>query len=127
MPTYEYKCKDCGHEFERILRLVENKDPQVCPECQSLKTGKIFTTCNFVLKGDGWPSKNYRVGRSMAAKNKRLKVKEDEQKRDAPGVTLAPNVEGERTDTWSEAQKLAASKGKDAESYEPLVRKERSQ
>jgi hypothetical protein len=58
----------------------------------------------------------------MAAKNRRLDAKQRE--RPSP-VTLAPNVGGEQTDTWAEAQKLAASKGKDTTSYEPLVTKEK--
>ena len=41
------------------------------------------------------------------------------------GGSLAPNVDGERVDSWSDAQKLAKSKGKSAESYEPLVQKEK--
>ena len=51
---------------------------------------------------------------------------DDLMKRDGPGITLAPNVSGERVESWADAQKLAASKGKDTSSYESLVRKERS-
>jgi len=34
-------------------------------------------------------------------------------------------VDGERTGTWAEAQKLAESKGKDTTSYAPLIAKEK--
>ena len=47
-------------------------------------------------------------------------------KRDAPGMRLAPNVDGERTGTWTEAKKLAESKGKDASSYDPMIKREES-
>lgn len=127
MPTYEYACRDCGHRFERILRLKDRKEVQVCDACQSLETEQIFTTCNFILKGDGWPGKTLRINGQMDKKNERLDRKQGEMKRDAPGLKLAPNVEGERVDSWSEAQQLAASKGKDAQSYETLVRQEKSQ
>ncbi len=50
----------------------------------------------------------------------------NEMKRDAPAVTLAPNVDGERVDSWSDAQKLAKSKGKNADSYNALVQKEQA-
>jgi hypothetical protein len=40
--------------------------------------------------------------------------------------SLAPNVDGERTDSWSDATKLAKSKGKDTSGYEKYARKERS-
>ena len=35
MPTYEYRCKDCGHEFERVERVVEHAAPHECPKCKS--------------------------------------------------------------------------------------------
>jgi hypothetical protein len=64
------------------------------------------------------------IARQMADKNKKLAVKEDEFKKEGPGMRLAPNVAGERVDSWKEASKLAASKGKDASGYEALARKE---
>jgi len=125
MPTYEYQCKDCNQTFERILTLKEYKVPQVCV-CGSKNTHKIFTTCNFVLRGDSWPGKAIRISNQMRDKNKRLAGRQEERKRAEPGVSLVPNVGGERVENWREAQKLARSKGKDTESYEPLIQKERA-
>jgi putative FmdB family regulatory protein len=35
MPTYELRCRDCGHVFERFLmRLLKDED-KVCPVCGS--------------------------------------------------------------------------------------------
>jgi hypothetical protein len=61
----------------------------------------------------------------MAEKNRRLEAKQEERRRDAPGVKLAPNVGGERVDSWADAQKLAKSQGKDAGSYDKLVATEK--
>lgn len=35
MPTYSYKCKDCGHEFEKFLKIAEREKPtnNPCLEC----------------------------------------------------------------------------------------------
>lgn len=99
--------------------------PQPCPEC-STENKKVFRpTTNFILKGDGWTGKNMRIKNQMREKNKKLDARTAEMKRDAPNVSLAPNVEGERVDSWAEAQKLAKSKGKSTESYEPLIVKEK--
>lgn len=124
MPTYDYECPSCGDAFERVLPLAEYNTPQTC-ECGS-QAVKVISAVGFVLKGDDWPGKNLRVKQQMAAKNKILSKKQEERKRDAPGVKLAPNVGGERVDSWSDAQKLAASKGLNASSYASKVAEERS-
>ena len=35
MPIYEYRCDDCGTEFEALL--LRNSPPAVCPECSGSK------------------------------------------------------------------------------------------
>lgn len=123
MPTYEYVCTSCDAPFERFLSISKCDDPQTCEVCGS-PGRKVISMPSFILKGDDWTSKNLRVKGQMAEKNRRLDQKQNERKREAPGVKLAPNVDGERTDSWSEAQKLAASKGKDTGSYNAKIREE---
>lgn len=122
MPTYAYKCPQCSHTFDVRKSVAEYESPEPCPECNT-QAEKQITGMRFNLPGDDWPGKNMRIKKQMAAKNARLRKKEEEIKRDAPGVTLAPNVGGERVDSWSEAKKLAESKGKDGSSYDPYIRK----
>ncbi|RIK78436.1 FmdB family transcriptional regulator [candidate division KSB1 bacterium] len=45
MPTYEYRCKECGHQFLEALRVAEHdkKKPQ-CPKCKSQKVEQVFST-----------------------------------------------------------------------------------
>lgn len=43
MPIYEYTCKDCGHKFEKMLRIFEIFDEVLCPECQSKNLEKKFS------------------------------------------------------------------------------------
>ncbi len=58
MPTYEYACGKCGHEFEREQRITE--DPvKTCPECRSRKVQRLISSTSFVLKGSGWYSDLY--------------------------------------------------------------------
>ena len=35
MPIYEYRCRSCGKEFERLVRFAENAGQVVCPACRS--------------------------------------------------------------------------------------------
>ena len=53
MPTYEYACKGCGHEFEREQRISE-KPIKKCPSCGALKARRQISRTAFVLKGGGW-------------------------------------------------------------------------
>lgn len=126
MPIYAFKCPECREEFDRMLKLAEYDSPQGCPECEYEPCPRRVTRVNFNLPGDGWVSKNGRISKQMRVKNARLSRLTDERKRDAPLVHLVPNVGGEETGTWKEAQKLAASQGKNAQSYGVHVRREKA-
>ena len=58
MPTYEYLCNACGHEFEREQRITD--DPvKTCPEYRKRKVERLISRTSFVLKGSGWYSDLY--------------------------------------------------------------------
>lgn len=42
MPIYEFKCGQCGKEFERLV-FSGNDDPENCPACGSAETRKILS------------------------------------------------------------------------------------
>jgi len=78
-----------------------------------------------IFKGDGWTTKNLRIKGQMQRKNERLDKKMMEMRGDGKYEGVVPNVAGERTDSWSDAQKLAKDRGLDAGSYDSIVDKER--
>jgi putative FmdB family regulatory protein len=53
MPTYEYRCDACGHEFEIEQRITADKLKK-CPKCKKMKLVRLVGTGNFILKGGGW-------------------------------------------------------------------------
>lgn len=125
MPTYSYLCEACENSFEMSRPMAESGDPQPCPECGGNGKRTIGPT-NFILKGDGWPGKNIKISGQMAFKNRVLDKKQNERKREAPGLKLAPNVGGERVDSWTEAKSMAQSQGKNTMSYDAKIREEKS-
>ncbi len=50
MPIFEYQCKGCGGQFEKLV--FGNETPE-CPDCNSKKVCKLMSTCGFVSKGAG--------------------------------------------------------------------------
>lgn len=40
MPMYQYACQECGHDFEKRLRMSQSGDTQACPTCGSMETRK---------------------------------------------------------------------------------------
>ncbi|MDH3199650.1 MAG: zinc ribbon domain-containing protein [Myxococcales bacterium] len=68
MPTYDYTCDSCGHEFEREQRITE-KPIKKCPECGKLKARRMIGGGGFILKGGGWESDLY-SGPSNRSKSK---------------------------------------------------------
>jgi putative FmdB family regulatory protein len=118
MPIYAFHCDDCDSDFDKVLPISRYKEPQNCPGCGTGPARKLVTATNFILRGDGWAGKNNRIKNQMAKKNQRLDAKQVERKRGGSTVTLAPNVEGERVETWSDASKLAKAKGKNTTGYD---------
>ena len=43
MPTYDYKCKECGKVFEFFPRFSELDGQLNCPNCGSQKTEGVFS------------------------------------------------------------------------------------
>jgi len=129
MPTYDYQCEACEHHFEIVMKISEydTKYRPPCPECGAEEqTYRLFSPPMINFSGDGWSTKNGRIAGQMRKKNERLAAKEREQKGDGMIPQLAPNVGGERVDSWSDAAKLAKDKGKDTSGYERLARKEKA-
>ena len=76
MPTYEYLCEKCGHEFE-VFQAISAKPLQICPKdlCARKKWGrgrvrrKISAGAGLLFKGSGFYITDYRSeGYKQAAK-----------------------------------------------------------
>jgi putative FmdB family regulatory protein len=60
MPTYEYKCKNCGRHFE-FFQNMKDEPKKMCPVCykETLKR-LIGTGAGIIFKGTGFYQTDYR-------------------------------------------------------------------
>jgi putative FmdB family regulatory protein len=52
MPTYQYACTACEHEFEAIQSFSDDSLTK-CPECQG-EIRKVYSAVGVVFKGSGF-------------------------------------------------------------------------
>lgn len=69
MPTYNYRCGACGHEFERVQRITEDAI-KTCPSCNAESASRLITSGNFILRGSGWYSDAYSGGSNKKSEAK---------------------------------------------------------
>jgi putative FmdB family regulatory protein len=67
MPTYEYACASCGHQWEDVQRITE-PPIEVCPKCSKSSAHRLISATNFILKGGGWYSDLYSSAKSPSKK-----------------------------------------------------------
>ena len=58
MPTYGYRCGDCGHQFEIVQRISEEPLTS-CPKCQG-KLSKVLYPVGISFKGSGFYTTDYK-------------------------------------------------------------------
>jgi putative FmdB family regulatory protein len=73
MPIYEYKCKKCNKEFEKLQKFSD-LPVKKCPECGG-KAIRLISHSSFILKGTGWYATDY-GGKSNGPSKKDSVVKE---------------------------------------------------
>lgn len=65
MPTYEYRCKACGHTFDAYQAFTD--DPLTeCPECGGL-VKKVFGNVGISFKGSGFYKTDSRTSGAAAS------------------------------------------------------------
>jgi putative FmdB family regulatory protein len=58
MPTYGYRCGNCGHQFE-IIQRISDEPLTTCPKCQG-KLSKMLYPVGISFKGSGFYTTDYK-------------------------------------------------------------------
>jgi len=60
MPTYEYRCDKCGHQFEQ-LQSITAKPLRKCPACRTNSLKRLIGSgAGIIFKGSGFYQTDYR-------------------------------------------------------------------
>ena len=60
MPTYDYRCNACGHEFE-LFQSMTDKVKRTCPACGERQLERLIGTgAALLFKGSGFYETDYR-------------------------------------------------------------------
>jgi putative FmdB family regulatory protein len=114
MPTYEYRCRACGHDFEEFQSITA--DPLTkCPACHRKKLVRLMGTGGGVIfKGSGFYQTDYRSESykkaAEADKSATSSTSESKSGESKGGMTKAPAPAGEEKPKKSDsAPKAKAS------------------
>jgi putative FmdB family regulatory protein len=67
VPLYEYRCKQCGHQFEKI-QSFSAPELKECPVCQG-EVERLLSAPAIQFKGAGWYVNDY-AGKNGSSKPK---------------------------------------------------------
>lgn len=102
MPIYEYKCQQCGAQFEKRQN-VSDEPLTTCEKCHG-KLEKQWSLSGFQFKGAGWYVTDYAGKKGSAASEKST----------AGESTSAADTASKPADTGSTAKETAGAAKKDS-------------
>ena len=105
MPTYEYQCDACEHNFDEF-QSINDKPLRKCPKCGKKKLRRVFGAGAAVLfKGSGFYETDYRSESYQKA------AKADQEAPKSSSSTSAGDAKGASSSESSSKDKGAGGKG----------------
>ena len=74
MPTYEYRCGNCGHQFDRFSTKMTDASSLDCPRCDGMAERLISGGAGVLFKGSGFYATDYRSHSYKEAEKKEQKT-----------------------------------------------------
>ncbi|MDP8244587.1 MAG: zinc ribbon domain-containing protein [Candidatus Hinthialibacter antarcticus] len=76
MPTYDYVCDKCNHEFE-LFQSMKDDPLDKCPECKSKKVRRLIGGgAGIIFKGSGFYETDYKRKEQPKSKNESASASE---------------------------------------------------
>ena len=95
MPTYDYKCTQCGHDFEMFQSMSESHIKK-CPECAGNVRRLVGGGSGLIFKGSGFYLTDYVKGKEQKKSSSEKNGKEKKTtKTDSPKEKKIANKKNE--------------------------------
>ena len=115
MPTYEYRCNACGHEFEEFQSITAPVKRK-CPKCGRPKLERLIGTgAGILFKGGGFYETDYRSDgykKAAEAEKKAAEPSGTTQDNKPEGKDKKPESVVKESDSHAESKPARASKSK---------------
>ena len=100
MPTYEYRCKECGHELE--IQQAFTDDPLTeCPVCEG-PLRKVFGSVGISFKGSGFYKTDHGA-RSKASSSSASSASESSSSSESSSTSTSSGSDSSSSTTKSES------------------------
>ena len=112
MPTYEYRCTECGHDLEAVQKFSDAALTE-CPNCGG-RLRKVFNAVGVVFKGSGFYRNDSRKpdtngDSSGNGDSKTTETKSDKPAKEPATAGASASGSGNKSDGKSEGKKSASS------------------
>jgi|TARA_X000000368_G_C22951158_1_gene676665 putative FmdB family regulatory protein len=102
VPIYEYRCDQCGHQFE-VLQKISDAPVKNCPKCNSNNPRRLVSAAAFKLKGTGWYETDFKTKKPK--KGDEIN-KANQDKKDINKKTADPKKNSKNTTNGNKKNKI---------------------
>jgi putative FmdB family regulatory protein len=93
MPTYEYECKSCSHNFE-VFQAMSDPPVKECIKCGNTDVRRlIFGGAGVIFKGSGFYVTDKNAGKNTGKKSDKTENKDSSSKPDSCASCVNNNAE----------------------------------
>ncbi len=118
MPTYDYACDACQHEFE-VFEPITAQPQKKCPKCKKNRLRRLFGAgAGLIFKGSGFYQTDYR--------SDSYKKAAEAEKPKADAATSSTSDNSPKTDTAKTETAKTETKSNDATKSESKPKKPRA-
>ncbi|WP_083844786.1 FmdB family zinc ribbon protein [Saccharomonospora cyanea] len=107
MPTYQYACKECDHQFE-VVQSFSDASLTDCPECQG-PLRKLYGSVGVIFKGSGFYRTDSRSDSKTSAASKPSKSSSSSSDSSSSGGSSNGSTKSDSASSSSSTTSTAAA------------------